>query len=143
MHKPLRKRILTRAQFVARFKAEKALQQRRYCKGFALWRKCPIKRCRRDRTCRSDQPFCMVLAHLRVPRHVQIQARQDILDAMPANLGAPERAACECLPYDLFMVDTSDAAATKYLSRFRRYKKQKPRVSLLPVIGPARAREVA
>jgi hypothetical protein len=126
MHRPLRKRMLTRAQFVARFKAEKFLQQLRYCKVFALSRKCPIKRCRRDQTCRSDEPFCMVLAHLMVPRQAQIQARQDILDAMPANLGAPERAARECMPFDLFMVDTSHAAATEYLSRAhpRRYKRR-------------------
>jgi hypothetical protein len=123
MHKPLRKRMLTRARFVARFRAEKVLQQLRYCKVFALWRKCPIKHCRRDQTCRSDQPFCMVLAHLRVPRQAQIQARQDILNAMPANLGAPERAARECMPYDLFIMDTSHAAATRYLARFRRYKR--------------------
>jgi hypothetical protein len=114
MRQPLRKRMLTAAQFVARFKAEKVLQQLRFCELFAMWRKCPIKRCRRDQTCRSDQPFCMVLAHLRVPRRAQIQARQDILDAMPENLGAPERAARECMPFHLFMVDTSGAAATKY-----------------------------
>jgi hypothetical protein len=136
--------MLTRAQFVARFKAEKGLQQRRYCKVFALWRKCPIKRCRRDQTCRSEQPFCMVLAHLRVPRQAQIQARQDILDAMPENLGAPERAARECMPFDLFMVDTSGVAAAQYLSRarFRRYKREKLRVFPESVIGPAKAREV-
>ena len=115
--------MLTRARFVARFRAEKVLQQLRYCKVFALWRKCPIKHCRRDQTCRSEQPFCMVLAHLRVPRQAQIQARQDILNAMPANLGAPERAARQCMPYDLFIMDTSHAAATRYLARFRRYKR--------------------
>ena len=82
----------------------------------------------------------MGVAHIRVPRHVQMQARQDILDRMPANLGAPERAAYECLPYELYM-DTSGTAFAQYLSRFRRYKAQKPRVSLLPVIGAARARE--
>jgi hypothetical protein len=123
MHKPLRKRMLTRAQFVKRCKAERTLQRLRYCKRFALWRKCPIKRCRRDQTCRSDEPFCMVVAHLRVPRQLQIQARQDILNAMPANLGAPERAARGCMPYDLFIMDTSHAAATRYLTRFRRYKR--------------------
>jgi hypothetical protein len=96
MHQPLRKRMLTRAQFVARFKAEKVLQQLRYCKGFALWRKCPIKRCRRDHTCRSDEPFCMVLAHLRVPRHVQIKARQEMARCLQtsARLNAPRAGAC-------------------------------------------------
>jgi hypothetical protein len=115
--------MLTRALFVARFRAEKVLQQLRYCKVFALWRKCPIKHCRRDQTCRSDEPFCMVVAHLRVPRQAQIQACRDILDATPANLGAPERAARGSMPYDLFIMDSSHAAATQYLARFRRYKR--------------------
>jgi hypothetical protein len=65
----------------------------------------------------------MVVAHLRVPRQAQIQACRDILDATPANLGAPERAARGSMPYDLFIMDSSHAAATQYLARFRRYKR--------------------
>src|SRR5579862_2670596 len=101
MQQPLRKRMLTAAQFVKRFNAEKAVQQRRYCQALALWRNCRVKRCRRDQTCRSDEPFCMVLACNRLPREAHVQARQDILDAMPANIGAPERAARQCMPYEL------------------------------------------
>jgi hypothetical protein len=72
------------------------------CKAFALWRQCPVRRCRREQTCRSDHPFCMALAYRQLPHRAQWQARQDILDAMPANIGAPERPVRQCMPYDFF-----------------------------------------
>jgi hypothetical protein len=37
-----------------------------------------------------------------VPHDVQRRARQDIIAAMPPNLGAPEREARLCMPADLY-----------------------------------------
>jgi hypothetical protein len=36
-----------------------------------------------------------------VPRHAQVRVRDDILAATPRNIGAPERAARQCMPSDL------------------------------------------
>ena len=85
-----------------RFKAEAALQQRRYCDAFKLWRDCPLKRCRKLRACSGDAKACLKRALDRVPREIQWQARQDILAATPRNIGAPERAARQCMPYDFY-----------------------------------------
>jgi len=53
----------------------------------------------------------------RLPRETHIQARQDIVGAMPANIGAPERAARQCMPYELCMANTMADAVAQYLSR--------------------------
>jgi hypothetical protein len=143
MQRPLREQMLTAAQFVKRFKAEMDLQQRRYCQALALWRQCPVKRCRRDRTCRSDQPFCMVTAHFRWSAGAQQAVRQHILDATPANIGAPERAARELMPYQIRMADTTANEVAFYLSRanLSRTKREKFRVDRQAFIGAKRARE--
>ncbi len=86
-----------------RFKAEAALQQRRYCCAFKLWRDCPLKRCRKLRMCGGDAKACLKRAIVGVPREVQWQARQDILRGTPRNIGAPERAARQCMPYDFYV----------------------------------------
>jgi len=85
-----------------RLAVEKALQQRRYCDAFALWRTCPHKACRRQRRCGGDATDCLRRALDRVPHPLQWRARQDILEAPPRNIGAPERAARQCMPRDLF-----------------------------------------
>jgi hypothetical protein len=99
---PKRKPKMTPAQYAVRFKAEKVLQQRRYCDAFALWRTCPRSACRRFQTCGGDQNACLQRALDRVPHPVQWQARQDILEATPFNIGAPERAARQCMPRDFY-----------------------------------------
>jgi hypothetical protein len=38
-----------------------------------------------------------------VPHTVQWQARQMVLAATPANLGAPERAARQCMPREFYV----------------------------------------
>ncbi len=111
MTKPPGKRKLSKAQYAARFAAEKVLQQRRYCDAFALWRQCPLKRCRREHACRGDQNLCLKGALDRVPRHTQWQARQDILIATPDNIGAPERAARQCMPRDFYERTTAPPVA--------------------------------
>ncbi len=104
---PKRKPKLTAAQFAARFKAEKVLQQRRYCNAFAFWRDCPHRACRRHQTCSGDAKVCLRRAFGRVPHPVQWRARQDILDATPRNFGAPELKARQYMPLDFYEVGGS------------------------------------
>jgi hypothetical protein len=86
--------------YARRFVLEKALQRRRYCDAFALWRTCERKACRRRQSCCGNAGACLRRALDHVPRPAQFQARQDILDATPPNIGAPERAARQCMPLD-------------------------------------------
>jgi hypothetical protein len=93
---------LSPIEYARRLAVEKALQQRRYCDAFALWRTCSHKACRRQRRCGGDAAQCLRRALDRVPHPEQWQARQDILAATPRNIGAPERAAQQCMPRDLY-----------------------------------------
>ena len=93
---------LSPVEFAARFAIEKALQQRRYCNAFALWRTCRDKLCRRKEACLGDPNSCLQRAVATVPHHVQVRLRDDILKATPANIGAPERAARQCMPFDFY-----------------------------------------
>jgi hypothetical protein len=100
MRKASAKPKLSRLEYAARF----AVQQRRYCDAFALWRTCQHKLCRRSRRCGDDGNACLgrALAFDRVPHQVQWRTRQDILLATPLNIGAPERAARQCMPLDFY-----------------------------------------
>jgi hypothetical protein len=86
----------------ARYAIEKALQQRRYCNAFALWRNCRNKNCRRQGACCGDADACLKQGLSRVPHDVQWRTRQAILDATPHNIGAPERKARQCMPRDFY-----------------------------------------
>ena len=101
--KPSRKPKLAPEEYKKRFAAEKAVQQRRYCDAFGEWRACALKSCRRNAACRGDANYCLKRALDRVPHSTQWQARQDILAATPANLGAPERAARQCMPREFYV----------------------------------------
>jgi hypothetical protein len=92
---------LSPVEFAARFAIEKALQQRRYCNAFALWRTCRSRICRRRGACQGDANACLQRAIATVPRSVQGRARRDILEATPRNIGAPERLARQSMPIDL------------------------------------------
>jgi hypothetical protein len=91
--------------YAGRFAAEKARQQKRYCDAFGLWRTCENTRCVRQRRCCGDADDCLgkALALNRVPRHLASQTRQRILAATPRNIGAPERAARQCMPLDFYL----------------------------------------
>lgn len=117
MRSAARRRRLAGPQFAARFAAEKARQQRRYCEAFALWRACKRKCCRRARACCGDQSACLERAIGAVAHQTQWQARQAILAATPANIGAPERAARQGMPRDLY-AETAAQAVAEYLARF-------------------------
>ena len=89
-------------EYARRLALEKAAQLRRYCDAFALWRTCRRKTCRRQRRCGGQAADCLRRALDRVPHPEQWRARQDILGATPRNIGAPERAARQCMPRDLY-----------------------------------------
>jgi hypothetical protein len=93
---------LSPVEYAQRLAIAKALQQRRYCDAFALWRTCPRKACCRQRRCCGEAAGCLRRALDRVPHALQWQARQDILATTPRNIGAPERAARQCMPRDLY-----------------------------------------
>ena len=125
-NKPTRRRKLTAEEFTARYKAEKTLQRGRYCEAFALWRQCADRRCRRARACAGDRVACLKRALASVPHAEQWQARQDILAATPQNIGAPERAARQCMPLDLY-IESAARTAGEYLARFERKRPPAPR----------------
>ncbi len=100
-----RKARLDPIEFAARFAVEKALQQRRYCNAFALWRTCANKSCRRKGACQGDPQVCLQRGIATVPRDVQVRVRKDILEATPPNIGGPERAARQCMPLDICKPD--------------------------------------
>jgi hypothetical protein len=92
---------LSAIEYAQRLAVEKALQQRR-CDAFALWQTCPRTVCRRRRRCGGEAADCLRRALDGVPHPAQWRARQDILAATPRNIGAPERAARQCMPRDLY-----------------------------------------
>jgi hypothetical protein len=105
LRKPTAKAIASQLNYAARFAADKALQQRRYCDAFELWRSCRFKRCQHNRRCCGDADACLgtAVALDRVPRRLASQTRQNILTATPRNIGAPERAARQCMPLDFYL----------------------------------------
>src|SRR5262249_51136393 len=105
MPKPTAPTIAAELNYAARFAAEKARQQQRYCDAFALWRRCERKKCLRSRRCRGDVNACLAKAVAldAVPHRQAWRTRQDILDATPRNIGAPERAARQCMPLDFYL----------------------------------------
>ena len=111
-------RKLTGTQFALRYKAEKSLLQQRYCVAFAFWRGCGQGRCRREHACRGDAFTCLKRALPAVPHAAQWQTRQMILAATPKNIGAPERAARQCMPAD-FYIETTAQAVADYLAKFK------------------------
>ena len=97
-----RKAKLGPAEYARRLAVEKLELQRRYCEVFALWRDCGRPRCRRAQSCRGDASACLKRGLDFVPGDTQHRARQHILAATPNNIGAPERAARQCMPLDFY-----------------------------------------
>jgi hypothetical protein len=93
---------LNPVEYALRFAREKARQQRRYCDAFELWRTCSRRACQRDGHCGGDADACLRRALDGLSHPQQWRARQDILDATPPNIGAPERAVRQCMPRDLY-----------------------------------------
>jgi hypothetical protein len=96
-----RKPKLAPTEHARRLALEAERQRRRYCDAFALWRDCRRNPCRRHRACGGDPHLCLQRALGRVPHTAQVQARNAILKATPANIGAPERFARGSMPNGL------------------------------------------
>ncbi len=92
---------LTPEQYAERLDAEKTALTLHYCNAFKFWRACPLRLCRKARTCSGDANACLKRREHEVPREDQWRARQQILAATPAHAGPPERTAREFLPRDL------------------------------------------
>jgi hypothetical protein len=88
-------------RYKERVKEERAKLRRHYCTVFKFWRSCRHKPCQRARACLGDAYACLKRSERTVPRQVQWQARQQILQTTPEKEG-PERAARECMPSELY-----------------------------------------
>ena len=97
-----RKAKVSPAEYARRLAVEKLKMQRRYCEVLALWRDCGRHKCRRQQSCLGDANTCLKRGLDFVPHAVQRRARQEILAATPHNIGAPERAARQCMPLDFY-----------------------------------------
>jgi hypothetical protein len=91
-------------RYQERLKAERAKLRQHYCTVFKFWRTCRYKPCQRARACLGDAYACLKRSEQTVPRTTQWQARQQILETTPEKDG-PERAARECMPYELYRED--------------------------------------
>ena len=103
---------LSAIDYARRFAREKTRQQRRYCDAFELWRTCLQRACQRVGHCGGNADACLRRALDRVPHPLQWRARRDILDATPPNIGAPERAARQCMPRDCMKNRNPDGVAS-------------------------------
>jgi hypothetical protein len=88
----------------ARFKAEMARLQRRYCDVLKLWRGCRHKPCRHARRCCGDAHVCLQRSLETIPRPVLWQARQQIMTKEPETHGRAERTVRQFMPYDFYNV---------------------------------------
>jgi hypothetical protein len=97
-----RKPKLSPAEYARRLAVEKLKLQRHYSDVFALWRDCGRPACRRHQGCIGDAHGCLQRGLDFVPHDVQRRARQKIIAATPANIGAPERVARQSMPRDFY-----------------------------------------
>jgi hypothetical protein len=94
-------RAMSAPDYRARYRAEQTALRRHYCNVFAFWKTCRFKPCRKARGCAGDALNCLRRHIPAIPREAQFAARQRLLDATPANIGAPERLARQCMPSGL------------------------------------------
>jgi hypothetical protein len=93
---------LSEADFARHYGREAAVQQRRYCNAFALWRTCPKNRCRRARRCLGYVTDCLKRAFRMVHPRLHAQVRRELLHGVPRNISAAERKARQNLPEDFY-----------------------------------------
>jgi hypothetical protein len=94
-------RTMSAHAYRARHRAELTALRRHYCNVFAFWKDCRCKPCRKARGCAGSALLCLQRHIAAIPRDAQFAARQRLLDATPANIGAPERLARQCMPHGL------------------------------------------
>jgi len=102
MPKPTAPTLAAELHYAARFAAEKARQQQRYCDAFELWRRCHFGRCLRNRRCCGDVDACLAKAVAldAVPHQQAWRTRHDILaarHAISARRSAPRGNACRLI----------------------------------------------
>jgi hypothetical protein len=95
-------RAMTAQNYEARYRAEVKALRREYCTLFAFWKSCGFRPCRKARACAGDAHACLKRNEALVSREKQFAARQRLLDATPANIGAPERLARQTMPGGLY-----------------------------------------
>ena len=91
-------RTITAKEYEARYRDEVKRLRRFYCTLFAFWKSCGFKPCRKGRVCAGNAQACLKRNEAFVSREKQFAARQHLLDATPANIGAPERLARQAMP---------------------------------------------
>jgi hypothetical protein len=91
-------RAMSAREYEERYRVEKKILQRHYCTLFAFWKSCRCKPCRKARACVGDAAACLKRNEGWVSREKQFAARQEVLDATPGNMGAPERLARQAMP---------------------------------------------
>ena len=90
-------RAMTARAYEARYRDEAKRLRRHYCSLFGFWKSCAFAPCRKGRVCAGDALACLKRHHASVSNEEQFAARQDVLEATPKNIGAPERLARQAL----------------------------------------------
>ncbi len=94
-------RAMTAREYEMRYRAEvKALRQH-YCSVFTFWTWCGHKSCRKARACTGNALSCLQRHGVEWSNEAQFLARQKVLEAMPRNIGAPERMVRQTMPCGL------------------------------------------
>jgi len=94
-------RNMSAREYETRYRAEVKALRRHYCSVFAFWKWCAHKPCRRARACVGNALSCLQRNGLELSNTEQFNARQKVLEATPRNIGAPERAARQTMPWGL------------------------------------------
>ena len=124
-----------------------ATRRRRVCCGSAiaavceLWRRCDKPSLPPSARLQGRCVACLKRALPAVPHAAQWQTRQEILAATPKNIGAPERAARQCMPLDFYIESTAQAVA-EYLAKFNagsacatmKFSRQRQRMRVVPAL---------
>jgi hypothetical protein len=94
-------RTITARDYEARYRDEAKRLRRFYCTLLGFWKSCRFKPCRKGRVCAGDAQACLKRNAGWVSREKQFAARQGVLAATPAHIGAPERLARQAMPGEL------------------------------------------
>jgi hypothetical protein len=94
-------RAMSALEYETRYRAEVKALRRHYCSAFGFWTWCGHKPCRKARACAGDALACLRRNGLELSNTDHFNARQKVLEATPRNIGAPERAARQTMPWGL------------------------------------------
>ncbi len=94
-------RAMSAREYETRYRAEVKALRRHYCSVFGFWTWCGHKPCRRARACAGDALACLQRNLMERSNEEQFLARKKVLEATPRNIGAPELAARQTMPWGL------------------------------------------